>query len=574
MTTALTARDHRPARAVLAFSLLFLTVVTTSIAPSAASPPARSQRVAAVAPQGLPPYPGGMLPDTDYAVPADAIHVDVNKTAPGNGDGSAANPFRTLAAGLGAADPGDTIVMHEGEYPESVDLTERVTLQPAPHEDVWLKGSDVHTQWQRVGSIWKAQNWTSPFCQNCYDPGAIDPRYPMAGQPEQAFLDARPLAQIEYEDADGNGIPEGVGSGTFTVSPAKQLFIGDNPANRTVELSNRWNALYLHPRIPQDPALPEWRPGSDGSVIRGIGVANYAPHWNESQLGAVTVGSAFVTLENNAFVRNSATAVGMANRAGNVVKGNVMSYNGMRGMNAFEAHQLRIENNRFESNNTERFAVACPAGQCPVGVAGLKVVQSDNIWILNNTFLNNHGAGFWCDFSCTDAVIKANSVQGNFGVGLYFETGGRATISENWIVDTRAEDSMTTAAGVIASGSEDVTINNNVFVGNVRQLGMYDDDRAPNEYGRRVGLTWDTVRATVTNNTFIPAAGTGTKALLKTLRTSQIDASEMFKPMSGNKVHQPPDQTFIWALPAGDDTYTSLDDFEEGTELEFGTSVP
>ena len=61
---------------------------------------------------GSAPYP---------AVPAGRtlIHVDAGY-APGNGDGSAAQPFRTLGEGVAAASAGDVVVVAAGTYDESV----------------------------------------------------------------------------------------------------------------------------------------------------------------------------------------------------------------------------------------------------------------------------------------------------------------------------------------------------------------------------------------------------------------------------------------------------------------------
>jgi hypothetical protein len=549
---------HRSLRTMLAFSMVLLAGATTSTYGAAASTPVRAERVAATPPlQGVEPIPNGMLPDTNFAVPAVATHVAINGDDV-NGDGSAARPYQTLYKGIEKVPVGGTIVMHAGDYPEGSRpgtptrmTNKRFTLQPAPHEKVWLKGSDVHRNWTSLGSnIWRADGWTSPFCQNCYDPLAIDPANPMAGKPEQVFFNGLPLAQAERR-AD-------IRSGKFFYDTAtRELLVGDNPSGVVVEISNRWNALYLNP-------------GASGSIIRGIGFANYAPHWRDDQLGALVTDTENLTLDRNAFVRNSATAVGMANRTGNVVTKNVFSYNGARGMNLYRSHRATVTFNRFEANNTEKFRVSGCNHACTV--AGFKAASADDLSVVENTFLNNHGAGFWCDLSCTDTEIRKNSVQGSYAVGIFYETGGRANITENWVVGTRS-DNGPRSAGIIASGSEDVTIHNNVIVGNIRQIGIHDDGRLPDDYARQVGLSWNSIRTRITNNLFIPDAST--VALLNTVATSQIQAPAMFSELGGNTVRDADNQVFHWAIsppPAGPVTYTGLDDFEDGIDREFGTA--
>lgn len=79
-------------------------------------------------------------------------------------DGSAARPFRTIGRAAEAAQPGDTVVVHAGEYREWVKPPRggrsdrrRITYSAAPGEHVVIKGSEPVTGWERVlGSVWKA----------------------------------------------------------------------------------------------------------------------------------------------------------------------------------------------------------------------------------------------------------------------------------------------------------------------------------------------------------------------------------------------------------------------------------
>jgi hypothetical protein len=72
-------------------------------------------------------------------------------------DGSEDRPFRTIKQAADLARPGDTVVVHGGEYREWVqprrgglsDLR-RITYTAAPGEHVVIKGSEEVTGWDRM----------------------------------------------------------------------------------------------------------------------------------------------------------------------------------------------------------------------------------------------------------------------------------------------------------------------------------------------------------------------------------------------------------------------------------------
>src|ERR1700710_1961560 len=78
-------------------------------------------------------------------------------------DGSEGRPFRTINRAAAVAQPGDTVLVHGGEYREWVvprhgGLSEqrRITYEAATGEHVVIKGSEVATGWEPVeGTVWK-----------------------------------------------------------------------------------------------------------------------------------------------------------------------------------------------------------------------------------------------------------------------------------------------------------------------------------------------------------------------------------------------------------------------------------
>ena len=87
----------------------------------------------------------------------------VSKTGNNNNIGSADAPFLTINRAATIALPGDTVVVHEGEYREWVDPkcggssdSCRITYTAAEGESVVIKGSENITDWEKVdSSVWK-----------------------------------------------------------------------------------------------------------------------------------------------------------------------------------------------------------------------------------------------------------------------------------------------------------------------------------------------------------------------------------------------------------------------------------
>lgn len=79
-------------------------------------------------------------------------------------DGTKDHPFRTISKAALLAMPGDSVIVHEGEYREWVKPAQggtssvsRITYEAAEGERVVIKGSEQITCWEPVeGSVWKA----------------------------------------------------------------------------------------------------------------------------------------------------------------------------------------------------------------------------------------------------------------------------------------------------------------------------------------------------------------------------------------------------------------------------------
>ncbi|KHD73640.1 right-handed parallel beta-helix repeat-containing protein [Actinoplanes utahensis] len=90
--------------------------------------------------------------------------LHVATTGSDDADGSARRPLRTINRAAALARPGDTVVVHAGEYREWVTPrrgglsdSRRITYQAAEGEHVVIKGSERITGWEPDGgTVWKA----------------------------------------------------------------------------------------------------------------------------------------------------------------------------------------------------------------------------------------------------------------------------------------------------------------------------------------------------------------------------------------------------------------------------------
>jgi mannuronan 5-epimerase len=417
-----------------------------------------------------PPPPAGddvAVKDTSYPPPSGALFV-----APwGNdaGAGTSAGPFRTITRAVQAAPAGATVVIRGGHYREAVPtFSKPLTLQPYPHEQVWMKGSLVVTGWVADGGIWRRDGWTTRFCHGCYPSGAIDPAYPTAGLPDMVFRDGRPLVQVTSRSA--------VGPGRFFVDYATaQLYIGSDPAGHTIEASVHSHALRIATT-------------GRGTIVRGLGFAHYAPYANHDQGGMVFANTDRLTFENNTFAWSAAKGM-VVYGANGVVRGNTFVNNGLAGLGMFRGDGAVVEGNRFVGNNQERFV---PSGGV-ADAAGAKITRSRRVVIRDNVFERNLGNGLWLDVSMYDVRIVRNLVRDNARTGISYEISSRGIIASNVIARN--------LTGISISNSNDVRVFNNTLSRNATNLRVQDDDRVNTDAAElALGITWVTDDVTFVNN--------------------------------------------------------------------------
>ena len=170
------------------------------------------------------------------------FHVATNGSD--DAEGSAERPFRSINRAADAARPGDTVVVHSGEYREWVTPrhgglsdNRRITYTAADGEHVVIKGSERITGWvAEAGTVWRAE------------------------VPNSLFGDFNPYA----EEVAGDWVvyPEGAphkhlgdvylnGRSFFEVAARAEL---DDPPRRT-EVTDHWTDLPDEVRDPEQTTL-------------------------------------------------------------------------------------------------------------------------------------------------------------------------------------------------------------------------------------------------------------------------------------------------------------------------------
>ncbi|MBK7862318.1 MAG: right-handed parallel beta-helix repeat-containing protein [Archangiaceae bacterium] len=438
---------------------------------------------------------GNVIPDTSYAVPSGAVFMATN----GRDDaaGTQAAPVKTLARALALVPANGTIVVRGGVYRDGVAASswKVFNLQAYPHEQPWFDGTDVVTGWVSNGRGQWSVPWSTPhFCNGQYyerpwnqqtavGPCAYYDQYydtvnPASADPQMVFKDGVYVHEVTRLD-------QAVGDNFYYDQVNRRLYLGFDPAGRTVELAQRTTALAL-----------EGGPG--GNRIQGLGFRRYATNqlnMNRTH-GAVLVGMPGVRVEHCVFTQMAGAGLLISDPRNVVAYRNVFAKNGHNGLDA-NGHQksgstpdnLLLEGNVFNGNNTERFGVG---SSYSTDAAGSKLCHMNGFALKNNLYKNGVlSHGFWCDMACSKGVMTGNVFAKNAMTGLFYEISDTGLIANNLMYGNGEYG--------LKLGSANTKVFNNTLVDNRFNALIYDDTRSPNVDG------WtdagpDTVNVQLVNN--------------------------------------------------------------------------
>jgi len=501
--------------------------------------------------------------------------------------GTESAPVKSLRRAVSLVSAGGTIVLRGGDhrtwYSNSSGTDYEIVgkdlnIQAYPGERPWLNGADVVGSWAIDGGGRWSRSWDTPsFCDGEYyqypptaqNPSNIgpcthtdmyrDPAYPMAGDPQMAFVDGEPLRQV--------GSLSQVVEGTFFYDwSARRITIGTNPASRTVELSARPVALVLG--------------GGRNYTVRGIGFRRYASNeYSNLTSSALYIGANSSTVENTVFTQNAGKGLMFSNpRNGTSVTKSVFANNGFNGMDANGAsksgtrNDFLVESNLFSGNNVERFGVGCTIS---CAAANVKLTHMVGFTVRNNIFESARGVGigFWCDLDCREGVIVRNLVRNNGGHGIYYEVSSGGIIASN-LVTGNAQ------VGIAISSASTKVFNNSIVIDAVRQpkaqgIWVYDDARTPSVPG---GIGPNTAGVELINNIVSGPKGVFVKAVNGSGGAGNTVTSQYFSQFDSNAYHHSGQNIYNWLDPSTGTYYRSSASFFgaigwDRTGIDFNSSV-
>src|SRR5690606_32889708 len=345
--------------------------------------PGRDSLLAGVAGWIAPaPVKVGSVPvgDASYGVPDSGQVIFVSPSGSNSAAGTISAPKQTLAGALSAASSGAVIVMREGLYHESLNVTKAVTIQAYPGEEVWLDGSTQYTSWSGSGpyTATLGPNW-SPISTTGF-PLTTDP---YGNLPEQVWIDGVAQKQI----ADG-ATPS---AGQFSVNrSAHTITLGTSPSGKEVRVADLNNALTVSAQV----------------RLYGIGFRRYSPVEQEGLSALVYFGGT---------------------SQGAIVENCVFQDSGMVGVNTARAITLRnitvqdcgntgVQVTRADGFRMERFVIRrCNRGlwRAQPHTAGIKVTRTEGLVVKDGLISDVPGAmGLWLDVSVTRSYVLNVSVDG------------------------------------------------------------------------------------------------------------------------------------------------------------------
>ena len=427
--------------------------------------------------------------DTNYAVPTSNVAWVSPYGDDASGNGTESAPYKTFKFALSKLSNGGTVVAKSGIYREphfSIDKT-NITLQAAPHAEVWLKGSDVVSSsvWTKEGNLWKTKGRYTNFCHVC-TVNSNPAEEGTAALPEQVFINDKPLKQVasKAEVSAGRFYAEdqtpttrtfNSDTGKYDYHPGVEdditYYVGSDPTEGVTEISQRSRAFTA---------------AGAGFNMKGINVAQYAPvqAWGFTDTSGVSqafVVSKNAVIQDSIFAQSSAIGLHTGEADNLVVKNTKFLDNGANGAGANRTHKATYIGNTFSGSNAAGFKVKKCGAFCTI--SEIKVTHTKDFTFRNNIIDRSESGveesdpnnitkaspiGFWCDEGCIDAKIVGNFFTNN-GTAIFHEVSGPAIIASNII-----EGSGT---GIRISGSNDVKIYNNTISRTNRPIDLFEDSR-------------------------------------------------------------------------------------------------
>jgi len=379
---------------------------------------------------------------------------------------------RTISEAAALVEPGDTVMIHNGTYRETVVIEKSglpdnpITFQAAIGASVIMTGADRISEWAEVsgeGRIYSTP-WPHEFVTwNEHYTHPDDDFHRLIGRCEQVFVNGYALRQVLERDK--------LTRGTFYVDLDGERLTVWNHDNQdirgrkaTVEASVRDRILTVK---------------GDHVTVKGIHF-RYAA--NRAQQGAVEFSGNHLTVEDCLFEYTNAS--GAAFRGQDITARRcTFQHNGQLGFGAGRAHNLRMTGCMVRNNNTKGFNRGWEAG-------GNKICLSRGVVLEESTFVDNRGNGLWFDIGNEDCTVRNCLIGFNEDSGIFYEISYGLHAHDNVIVGNGlagTPGAWGASAGISLSSSPNCVIERNLLVGNKEGFNFREQARSTPRIADRKG---------------------------------------------------------------------------------------
>lgn len=321
-----------------------------------------------------------------------------------------------------------------------------------------ISGARKLTGWTQTGAYWYVggQSGSQGSGANCA------PGFPRCDYPNELFID-----DVRIRAVDSLA---GVTANTwFFDFGASRVYIGTDPTNRTIELSQRPFAF---------------GGGAQNVTYNDLLIEKFS---NPAQLGAfggdtnsTAIGPGWIV--NGGEVR---LCHGLGLHVGNTMQvlGTLIHDHGQMGIGGGGTGVL-VDGIQSYNNNASGFNYGWEGG-------GSKFVATLNLTVRNSTFRNNLGPGLWLDIDNKDFSIYQNHCNDNNGAlgcpaGIFIEISYAGTIYNNEVLRNGLSfNQWAWGSGIViaASGGVGLTIYNNVLSGNAGGISLVQQPRGTGAFG-------------------------------------------------------------------------------------------
>ena len=369
----------------------------------------------------------------------------------------AESQFRSINEAAALANAGDTVVIHDGIYRESVRIAnsgtraQPIRFEAAPHARVVVSGADRLDKWEKVSDTGADNVFVTdwPHCFINWSPTMAHPNddyHLLIGRGEQVFFNGYAMRQVLSRDK--------LARGTFFADiENKKLYIQADNNSADIGKTPPWA-----PRVEASVRQQSWDCSGDYVELKGIEFSMCA---NSAQNGMARFSGKFDRIEDCTFENSNGNGAQFGGED-IVVARCTFADNGQLGWGAERAHRMRLTDCLTTRNNSKNFARAWEAG-------GDKIVLTRDMTIEHSRFIGNRGIGIWFDIGNENCVVANCLIEGNEDAGIFYEISYGLHARDNVIIGNGfTDDAFGWGAngGISVSSSPGCEIERNLLIGN------------------------------------------------------------------------------------------------------------